>query len=290
MPERFKHKLFDHEVTPPPAAWETIAARLNDDTRHALLATKINQYEVAPPDSLWSAITTNLDKAEANTTTIKSSFFYRIAAAAAVIGIMAIGYWWINQHGSKQNLATSINKNLNPVKPPETPSNENTATGSAINDTKDQAEAATGGTQSQHTNAAQVSADDAGILRYAAISAVPSYSERSIVINSAPIRDESGAIVHDMDLLTTNNNYMIIAGPDGQMTRISSKFANVIRFLNANGDDTEEYLDRVIKEGGLWKQRFKEWRQKILDSHFIPSSSNFLDIMEFRELLDEKQQ
>ena len=83
---------------------------------------------------------------------------------------------------------------------------------------------------------------------------------------------------------------MIIAGPDGQMTRISSKFANVIRFLNANGNDTEEYLDRVIKEGGLWKQRFKEWRQKILDSHFIPSSSNFLDIMEFRELLDDKQQ
>ncbi len=115
------------------------------------------------------------------------------------------------------------------------------------------------------------------------------YQEKPIVIHSTPILDKEGNVIADLDVLTTSN-YIVVMGPNGQNTRMSSKFASVIRFLNSDDPaGTEEYLDKVIKESDTWKKRFQEWRSKISQSSFIPSASNFLDIVEFKELIQEKQ-
>ncbi len=292
MPERIKYRLHDFEVTPPSAAWDTIAARLQDDAKHAELASRLNQYEVPPPDSLWSGIARELDKIEEAPKSIRKTILYRLSAAAIVIGIIATGYWWMNRKAAENNLATvSVNKSIPQPSLDQTTDKKTPVTSQPeTNNTDEETNVKTNTRTGDNSTNAQSSIDDRGILRYATISAVPNYNEQTIVINSAPIKDENGAIIRDMDVLTTNNSYLMIAGPDGQMTRISSKFANVIRFLNGGTDDTEEYLDKVIKESGIWKQRFKEWRQKIIESRFIPASTNFLDIIEFKDLIEEHQQ
>ena len=125
-------------------------------------------------------------------------------------------------------------------------------------------------------------------MKYALVERLPAFQEGPIIISSAPIVDANGVIIRDLDVLTTNSNYIMVTGPNGQQTRISAKFASVIRYLNSNTADTEEYLDKVIKESDTWKKRFQEWRSKISQSSFIPSSANFLDIIEFKNLIEEQ--
>jgi hypothetical protein len=95
----------------------------------------------------------------------------------------------------------------------------------------------------------------------------------------------------NMDLLTTAaSNYISVTGPNGEQTRISTKFANYLMYLNKDGGDNEEYIDYLIRNSNFWKTRFEQWRNKILQqASFIPSSTNFFDIIELKELLKDNQ-
>jgi hypothetical protein len=57
--------------------------------------------------------------------------------------------------------------------------------------------------------------------------------------------------------------------------------------MNA-GPSEDDYFGIMMKEGSLWKWLFDEWRKKLLyQDSFIPTATNFLDIMEMKEILHE---
>jgi hypothetical protein len=297
MPQQLKHTMYEFEVTPPPAAWEAIAARLNDDAQYALISSKMTEYKVTPPPDCWNNVAASLNEVKTNNTKVPvikiSRKFYRYTAAAIIIGLIAgVGWLFIN-NSPIVNIHVAGNAGKQPF---ETTAPEQNKT--AIESSQEQNNNGVIKAKEQQVYIANKnnphftyqSNDNiqSHILKYAIVNAPLSRNEGLIIISSPPILDEKGAVIRDMEVLTTNNNYLIVAGPDGQLTRISSKFANVIRYLNS-GDNVEEYLDKVIRESGTWKKRFQEWRNKISQSTFIPSSANFLDIMEFKELIDEKQ-
>jgi hypothetical protein len=296
MPQQLKHKMYEFEVTPPLAAWEAIATRLDDDSQYSLISSTMSAYEVAPPAGSWKNIAASLNDAKASDAkppVIKiSRKFYRYAAAAVITGLV-VGAGWLFVNRPDVNINVAGNAGKQPFETTKPAQNK-----SAIESSQGQNNDVTGKIKEEPVYIANKSnppfADQTNdniqshILKYAIISTPSLHYEGSIVISSPPILDEKGAVVRDMDVLTTNNNYLVVAGPDGQLTRISSKFVNIIRYLNS-GEDVEEYLDKVIRESGAWKKRFQEWRNKISQSTFIPSSANFLDIMEFKELIDEKK-
>ena len=296
MPQQLKHKMYEFEVTPPPAAWEAIAARLDDDSRYSLISSTMNDYEVAPPAGSWKNIVASLSEAkagDAKTPVIKiSRKLYRYATAAVITGLVAgVGWLFINKPDVNINVAGNAGKQ--PFETTKPAQNKHTIESSLAqnNDVsrKIKEEPVYSANKNNPPFAYQINDNiQSHILKYAVVNALALHNEGPIIISSPPILDEKGAVVRDMDVLTTNNNYLVVAGPDGQLTRISSKFVNIIRYLNS-GDDVEEYLDKVIRESGAWKKRFQEWRNKISQSNFIPSSANFLDIMEFKELIDEKK-
>lgn len=326
MSEQLRHKMIDFEATPPPAAWETIASRLEDDGKHAALATKMknfetpapaaswkviaarieddaqhaalvnkmNKYGVAPPAAAWSNIAASLHPAEEKQiipVIPRRTIFYRLAAAAVILFAIT-GAWMIL--GKRASVEKTIAKNK-PAVPANTvvvkgdkpiPANSNVAAKTNVIVEAEQ--------PNQHTpKSTYVAYANAGSnhdLKYAIVNDIPAFQSGPIQIKSSPILDANGVVIRDMDVLTTSN-YLVVMGPNGQTTRISSKFASVIRYLNGTDDSngTEEYIDRVIKESDTWKKRFQEWRNKISQSSFIPSSANFLDIIEFKELIQEKQ-
>jgi hypothetical protein len=295
MPQQLKNKMYEFEVTPPPAAWEAIAARLIDDDQYSLLSSKMNNYEVDPPPDYWNNIVASLNEVKQGSQTpfIKiSRKFYRYAVAAIITGIVAVAGWlFINKTDVNISVAGNTAKQTSKK---ITPAQNKTAIENSQgqnNDFTGKLKEAPVYIAGKNKPPATYQTDNnvqSPILKYAVINTPSFLHEGPIVISSPLMLDEKGAIIRDMDVLTTNNNYLVVAGPDGQLTRISSKFANVIRYLNS-GDDVEEYLDKVIRESSTWKKRFQEWRNKISQSSFIPSSANFLDIMEFKELIDEKQ-
>jgi hypothetical protein len=112
-------------------------------------------------------------------------------------------------------------------------------------------------------------------------------ADESIAIPNEPIRDNHGNIIMDEKLVSAPDvNYVTVTGPNGEQTKISKKFLHALSYMNAGTDD--DHLGIALQESSMWKWLFKEWREKLLKQPtFIPSTTNFLDIMELKEILHE---
>jgi hypothetical protein len=108
-------------------------------------------------------------------------------------------------------------------------------------------------------------------------------STYNLGMQASLIRNESGDIIQAPAVLRngSNDEYISVTGPNGQQTRISAKFADVLLYLNKNENLQNEE----------WQRKFEDWRGKIMQTSFIPSSNNFLDILELKDfILKDNQQ
>jgi hypothetical protein len=283
MSEQLKYRMQQHEEAPPAGVWEAIHTRLDDDINYSTVATKMTAFETTPPANAWDGIVSALDgqAGTGNTDVVpfrRRNKVYRLAAAAVIIGIAITGWWMMNRNNGKQPNIIQGNDvaaaNILPSGSDDTMSNGKEGGAQPDSPTEGMA------FSSARASSRRLASNDR-TLKYATAVNYPSYNnEYPIIINSTPVREEASTVVREHDIQTMNGDYLIISAPNGDRTKISAKFANVIRYLN--DDETSD-------EGEAWKKRFQEWRRKIMQSAFIPSSGNFLDIADLKELLEEKQ-
>lgn len=309
MSVNIQHKLLHHEMPPPPGTWDNIARRLDEefDTAEVIVSQKILDATLEPPAFAWQAITARLDDTvapEKPAAKVVPIFQRRsIAIAAALTGLLILGAWFFRQY------------NFSGAEVAVTPGNKEIPV-----NTKDIPEAGPLNTDEINSAVAQiiprrVRVSDMNRRTYVRhVSYTPEMSSnetydipepRTVLAQplhvadatgeaavSAPLlRDGNGNIIMDMSLLTSasSGNYITVTGPNGEQTRISSKFANFLAYLNNSSSDKEEYLDYLIRNSGAWKKRFDEWRNKILQqANFSPSGATFFDILELKELIKEQ--
>ncbi len=110
----------------------------------------------------------------------------------------------------------------------------------------------------------------------------PQHVVTEVNIPARPYRDAAGKMVMDMNLLTTpGTQYVTVTAPNGEQTRISRKFLPVLTFLNTGADNGQF--------NAALKQKLQLLRKELLQqASFVPSAANFLDIMELKELLQDK--
>ncbi|HUR11334.1 MAG TPA: hypothetical protein VM012_08190, partial [Flavitalea sp.] len=118
------------------------------------------------------------------------------------------------------------------------------------------------------------------------VSTVAAISPISI---SAPlIRDATGNVVLDKQLLKagSDDHYIKVTSPNGQQTRISDKFLEVLHYMNTQDNDNPLFENAERRQ---WKLRINEWKSKLLQqAGFFPSNNNFLGIMELKDLIEDK--
>lgn len=294
MAEPLKNKLVNFEVLPPSGVWNNIAYELKEINKFSFISQKMYDYEIVPPENTWQAIHLTLHN------NIKAPFqlpvrrikrpVYKIMAAAAMLGVILLGalYFFNNSSYknriSHQNLLEDNNENKLP---------------DIITD-KIPAPSPYGSVQAPQINTALTSSINKPKRKYAPgknktlrntiVKNVRSLgTELAIFIAAKPIRNERGYIIQDLELINevSDNNYISITGPNGQQTKISSKLMNGLLYLNedSNIEQFEGYFDKTFIESLIWKARFQDWRQKIIQTSFIPSSANFMDILEFKDLI-----
>jgi len=83
------------------------------------------------------------------------------------------------------------------------------------------------------------------------------------------------------------NNYLTITGPNGEKIKVSSKFSKLVNYLKEKDPSREDYLENVIKEGAFWKEKFKEWGDKMTNNNLAPTPGNFFDIIELSNTIKE---
>ena len=98
-------KIESIEEVVPPMAWEQIALALDVEQNDQAIAATLHALEVAPPLNAWNNIEAGLDEQQAKVIPMKgkATRFFRLAAAAAITGILAWGgYRLINKESTEQ--------------------------------------------------------------------------------------------------------------------------------------------------------------------------------------------
>lgn len=311
----FQYRLQQHESVPPADTWQIISLRLNEEfhAEELMLSKKLTAYTPEPPANLWSAISSELQmqtapieaasqnesrqaESRSDGARVISFNWPGIAIAAAIIGVaISALYYFVSSDNSSLPLSitnTDPGQRKAEVKTVPAPVSEE-----PIVSVPRTTMAMTGGLRlirkrpknevavQQASYEPETSNQD---ISYANITGTDRLaSAENISIPTSPIRDNRGNIIMDEKLISApDKNYVTVTSPNGEQTKISKKFLHALSYMNAASNDESKGV--TFQQSALWKWLFKEWRQRLLKQpSFIPSTTNFLDIIELKEILHE---
>jgi hypothetical protein len=299
-------KMLDISVTPPPGVWTDIAAQLDTELKadEASVGKRMFDLFVTPPATVWKKIAAQLPQQQAKKEGRLIAMHSRkaIAAAAAMI-LLAIGAWYFSGKNNSTDIAT--------VTQQEKQSSVNDRSSSRLRtmDTEIGERPVEREQLSQKPLAALTDVETSIINRkygnrhgarrtawydyqpiatsYSGMDDVQvEFTENNNPMVEAPlIRDAKGQVILDKKLISPDDCYITVTSPNGEQTRISSKFLHIISAINQDVEPQDEF-DFMTRESSLWKIRFSEWKEKFLhQASFVPTATSFTDILELRDLL-----
>ena len=304
MPANLHDKLFNLEVSPPSGAWEKISQQLDEEFDQAdiRLSQKLSEATAIPPDHIWDSIAAAVPakRERKRMAMVIPIAWQRVAVAAILLGFVAtLVIYFANTGTEKPDVTVAINpshpdsnkKSADNSKEPIVPKNPLPAPTIAITNAPTQRSIEN--TIPENVNnevkyAVNSSSNNHRSLNYSHSGYIGSIKNSTpINIDGPSIRDNKGRIILDPALVTApdDKNYIIVTAPNGEQTRISSKFLYLLSSLNE--PDQAEYKDLPAWLRAGWKKRFNQWKEKIQQSSFVPSAGNFLDVLEFNELIKE---
>lgn len=304
MPGSLQHRLERHEEMPPPSAWNNISRRLDEEFQHTDhgVSIKLEEAAIAPPAAVWNEIISELqaDVPVEITPTKKIPLFRRLAAAAVIAAMLAVGamYFFTGKNSNDRYTGSTATSTLNndPVvdDSAERPS-PRTALPATDSGIRERVMIASNhpkrSVTSRSRQIARVNQDltaEADTYFSREIEEAPVFTLEpvralnTISVSAPPIRDDNGNIIMNLSLISEPGNpYITVTGPNGDQTRISSKFLHCLSYINGNFNAADMNGDAMD-----CKTRFEEWRKKLLsDAAFIPTANNFFDIFELKEMI-----
>ena len=119
MSSNWQHKLKEYSPAPPPAAWDSIAERL--EAQEAQFPQKLHQFEATPPAAAWANIENRLPGATGAPVVPLQARVLRYAAAAVVLLALAgIAFWATprNENAVAAHTAAPQPQSSTPAAPP----------------------------------------------------------------------------------------------------------------------------------------------------------------------------
>ena len=286
--EKLQNQLLSAEVFPPAEAWQCITTRLCDEP----IRDKMLEANVAPPSRVWDVITKALDNEikpgqvtiatddenkkkiiPINAASTKRIFSVNSIAAAAVAFLIFVGAaFWINN--TKKNEHPTSVASLSHSQIISQPTTMATTVKPQIQESFSAKKKVV--TKNYTT---ELFIDTSVDLSLALTENTTALVQDPMLTFNEKLTTTDGNIVNDIAMVNTPNNYITITGPNGESVKVSPKFSKLINYLKDRDPSTEEYIDKVIKEGALWKGKFRVWRDKMSNTDVAPSSVNFLDII-----------
>lgn len=308
MNSNWQNRILQHAASPPEGAWKNIAGMLDEESGFAARLTayeaiapataqenifalldaaennyafpqRIYDFECAAPAAAWPNIVTALDENAAKVipletnTRKRSSFYLRAAAAIAVIAVISTAIWILNRNDKRTDTGEIVHTKNNTVQSQETaginpdPAQKNTPVSAEQNSTTKNISRPVYVQNNDITPLAQNPADG----------------------KKDKLQTITGETPEDITAINSPNSYITISGPDGTPVRVSSKFSGLISYLTEKKPEVQENIDIIIKESAKWKATFAAWRDKMINNAAAPSLSNFMDIIELSDVLEEKK-
>ena len=263
-----KHKMTNYEVVPPSKVWDNIAASLDESELGQSFPSRLHDMQVNPPAAAWINIENELTGAEAPVILIKkrSNPFVRYAAAAIVIGILAVAVF---RYSSRTSGTIEINPNKN------------------IATTQPKKSAIVPAPPTENNNLPAINSDEVTTDNRAVIAQIeqPSHNpehrtiHRASAVTNYPSGDASDYAGNplyayaDYTLPDVADRYIMLMTPQGTIIRMSKKLGNLVCCVSGEEQDAD------------CKSQLKKWQEKLAASPAAPG--NFLDIVNMVNSLDD---
>jgi hypothetical protein len=289
MPGSLHKRLHAHEEIPPASVWNNISKRLDEEFTGSdnVLSSRLENLSVPPPATAWNNIASALEeKRPAKLIPL----FRRIAVAVVVAGLVAMGALYLLNNNSTH----AVRQRQFAIR--QVPADTTSATANTPdiqNETRSRKIAIASAPRVKHASYAStsISRSPAVVERF-----VPEFTDAGhtptlepeptlpdITVSAPPIKDKSGNIIMDLKLISEPNQpYITVTSPSGNQTRLSNKFLNCLSYINENSDGYQD------PQAAQCQSKFDTWRKKLLtEAAFIPTATNFLDIFELKDILQD---
>ncbi len=281
---KFAQKLTNFEETPPVSIWQSIHEKLEEEEKgkSVPVANRLLAYSIPPPSFVWNNIATAINKEEANV--IPISKYRKFAAAAAVITIVGCAIWFsINKPAATE---PSLAVNSSPTsKQKETTVRVTPSISTIVKDKQENNLPKI----VEETVDKPIKSKNSNPIDFATLEKVNPLATNPFEGDDVEqLKNSTGDIALNIDLIATPSTYMTIIGPDGQSIKISSKFSKQLGFFTERNPDAIENIDVIIKDSKIWRTKIATWKQKLNSSSMSPSISNFMDVLEMSTILNEK--
>ncbi len=292
----FKIKILAFETTAPDKVLVNIFNTLDEEEQQSSTSftERLYNYNAEAPADAWKNIASELDKSETKIVPLQNNkknqkvIYFRMAAAASVIAIIATAIWLSSnkKDDSINSIASSVTPQSRQTNTPVAGTEKTTLPASDTQEkklTKEQ----TAYNPAKKATPAQT--QETPVADYVKGNKAEDLAQDPAIGNKERLQSANGETPMDIALMNTPNTYISITGPNGQTIKVSSKFSNLIGYLTDKNPELQENLDVIIKESAKWKNTFAKWRDKMTNNVVAPSLSNFMDIMELSNVLEEKK-
>jgi hypothetical protein len=287
---KFRSDVLNLEVAPPSFTWNKIAEQLDTQPQENF-STRLYEYEVTPPANSWGKIVVALDDEQTTAPVIpirkNYSRLFRIAAAAAIIGIIAwAGFSLFNNGKSIQDDNTLANKDVK-INVPVTPVIKTKQTPSAeeIKENNPIAEATTETAIATKTAANNVRKWTRPLIKQQQ-EPVYTFAETESHTNSDDISIADTKSLHSNKRKTiatattdtnTDTRYLVYLTEQGDIVKLSKKLADLKCIYTKDGTVSQDALAKL--DAAECNDQVKFWQEKMANSS-LQSSSNPLELIE----------
>ncbi|WP_462222188.1 hypothetical protein [Ferruginibacter sp.] len=292
----FKIKILAFETTAPDKVLVNIFNTLDEEEQQSSTSftERLYNYNAEAPADAWKNIASELDKSETKIVPLQNNkknqkvIYFRMAAAASVIAIIATAIWLSSN--KKDDAINSIASSVTPQsRQTNTPVAGTEKTTLPASDTQEKKLTKEQTAYNPAKKATPAQTQETPVADYVKGNKAEDLAQDPAIGNKEKLQTANGETPMDIALMNTPNTYISITGPDGQTIKVSSKFSNIIGYLTDKNPELQENLDVIIKESAKWKNTFAKWRDKMTNNVVAPSLSNFMDIMELSNVLEEKK-
>lgn len=276
----WQKKLYLHEELPPPEVWDEIKKTLEEEPYQ--VRQSLFTLSETPPAEVWEKVAAAIKTPEAEQPKriIHNIRRTALSYAAAITGIgffISLLVFLLNNKADQvgvKDLAAGLNFQDSPLiddNKSDTADNfasilpEKSATADQVTQTPQNKPAAENITPRISPNLAVVQNEE--------LMTIP----QKVKTKPAKSTDRTINTVSYSD-----GNYILVYGSDGAYKRVSYKLADMVHSLH----ETNPSAKKQTAETQRWNKVLSEWKEKVGQSTFIPSGTNFFDIAEMAEMLN----
>jgi hypothetical protein len=252
-------RLYEMEVTPPPAVWEKLSLNIDEINQDNRVAQKVLNTELVPPAGIWEKIDSTINVAVEKPFQKKGTVINlrRLAIAAIFIGIIATA-WIILRNNNQQSAGLAV----------ENPVETKTVIDSNISHPK-----------TNELKQSELPATDPNLSLASAVPIIKFKKKSTLTrnndliayqpakasfasLNTQGVEKNFDLPIDDLSNVTSDQNYLTMVNANGRLVKIPTQLASLAPHLQDKPVE-EDFYEVMFGEGTYWKETLNEWRKKI---------------------------